>query len=135
VLVEFTDGKHEKRLEEQLYSTDEFRELVREHRPVLVRVDFSARVFESRALEYKEAKGRFGVGALPTLVVLDERGRLHARLPVTSEAEVEACRKVLDAHVAGAASSGPWLWDWEAAKAEAKRLKRPMLVNFTGSDW
>ena len=30
---------------------------------------------------------------------------------------------------------GVWLTDWEAAKAQAQRSNKPILINFTGSDW
>ncbi|MCA9777431.1 MAG: thioredoxin family protein, partial [Candidatus Eremiobacteraeota bacterium] len=30
---------------------------------------------------------------------------------------------------------GVWLTDWEAAKAQAQRTNKPILINFTGSDW
>jgi thiol-disulfide isomerase/thioredoxin len=30
---------------------------------------------------------------------------------------------------------GVWLTDWEKATAEAKRSNKPILINFTGSDW
>lgn len=28
-----------------------------------------------------------------------------------------------------------WETDWDKAKAQAKELNRPILINFTGSDW
>lgn len=28
-----------------------------------------------------------------------------------------------------------WMTDWEAAKAKAKEEKKPILINFTGTDW
>lgn len=28
-----------------------------------------------------------------------------------------------------------WMTDWEAAKAKAKAENKPILINFTGSDW
>lgn len=39
--------------------------------------------------------------------------------------------------VAGAslAFAGEWGTDWEAAKKKAAEADRPILVNFTGSDW
>jgi thioredoxin-related protein len=33
------------------------------------------------------------------------------------------------------AFAGEWSHDWDAAKAKAKELDRPILINFTGSDW
>ncbi len=34
-----------------------------------------------------------------------------------------------------AMQKGVWLTDWEAAKAQAQRTNKPILINFTGSDW
>lgn len=31
--------------------------------------------------------------------------------------------------------TGEWLTDYDTAMAQAKELKRPVLINFTGSDW
>ena len=28
-----------------------------------------------------------------------------------------------------------WMTDWEAAKAKAKAENKPILINFTGTDW
>jgi len=35
----------------------------------------------------------------------------------------------------GTANTGEWLTDYNQALAQAKELKRPVLINFTGSDW
>lgn len=33
------------------------------------------------------------------------------------------------------ALGGEWSHDWEAAKAQAKKENKPILINFTGTDW
>ncbi|MGE9269684.1 MAG: thioredoxin family protein [Verrucomicrobiales bacterium] len=33
------------------------------------------------------------------------------------------------------AFAGEWGTDWEAAKAQAKKEDKPILINFTGTDW
>ena len=33
------------------------------------------------------------------------------------------------------ALAGEWGHDWEAAKAQAKKENKPILINFTGTDW
>ena len=33
------------------------------------------------------------------------------------------------------AVAGEWGTDWEAAKAQAQKEKKPILINFTGTDW
>ena len=33
------------------------------------------------------------------------------------------------------ALAGEWMTDWEAAKAKAKAENKPILINFTGTDW
>lgn len=33
------------------------------------------------------------------------------------------------------AAAGEWSTDWEAAKAQAKKENKPILINFTGTDW
>ena len=35
----------------------------------------------------------------------------------------------------GAAEENPWHTDWEKAQKVAEKQERPVLVNFTGSDW
>ena len=36
---------------------------------------------------------------------------------------------------AGLALAGDWSHDWEAAKSQAKKEGKPILINFTGTDW
>ncbi len=38
-------------------------------------------------------------------------------------------------HAAESATGANWLTDFEAARAEAKATGKPMLLEFTGSDW
>ncbi|MDA0767040.1 MAG: thioredoxin family protein [Verrucomicrobia bacterium] len=33
------------------------------------------------------------------------------------------------------ALAGEWGTDWDAAKAQAKKENKPILINFTGTDW
>ncbi len=35
----------------------------------------------------------------------------------------------------GTAAEGEWLHDYKAAKAQAAEQNKPILINFTGSDW
>jgi len=44
---------------------------------------------------------------------------------------------LLSGLVAGTAiaAEGPWVTDWEAAKAQAAKEKKTLLIDFSGSDW
>jgi protein disulfide-isomerase len=35
----------------------------------------------------------------------------------------------------GSYEAGTWIQDWDKAIAAARKMQRPILVNFTGSDW
>jgi len=54
------------------------------------------------------------------------------RLAPAGALSVLACFCAFSAARAG---EGPWLTDFEAAKAKAKAEKKLLLVDFTGSDW
>jgi protein disulfide-isomerase len=42
---------------------------------------------------------------------------------------------VTTAKAAASEASEGWMSDWEAAKAKAKAENKPILINFTGTDW
>lgn len=51
------------------------------------------------------------------------------------EPPVEALAETTFDEAMASYTSGEWIENYEAALTAAKELKRPILVNFTGSDW
>ena len=50
--------------------------------------------------------------------------------------ETDCCRLVMAVGFGCQAQAGEgWLTDLDKAKAQAKELNRPILVDFSGSDW
>ncbi|MCD8479793.1 MAG: thioredoxin family protein [Candidatus Cloacimonetes bacterium] len=52
-----------------------------------------------------------------------------------SDAPVAEAQNTIEPMTADAYEPGTWIENWDLAMAAAKELKRPVLVNFTGSDW
>lgn len=69
---------------------------------------------------------------LGTIDVYQDTGKqLAAAAPTASGKSSDGVK----GYAPAAMQKGVWLTDWEAATAEAKRSNRPILINFTGSDW
>ncbi len=61
---------------------------------------------------------------------------LGCTLTVTAaEPETEAVEQTVDAAVIAKVKKGEWLENYDEALAAAKKLKRPVVMDFTGSDW
>ncbi|MFA7483387.1 MAG: thioredoxin family protein [Vulcanimicrobiota bacterium] len=70
--------------------------------------------------------------ALGTIDVYQDTGKRTAVTEVTSTPDNSGAVK---GYTPNSLQKGVWLTDWEAATAEAKRANKPILINFTGSDW
>jgi len=134
VLVEFTDGKSSDAIDKRVFHTGKFKAWARKS-VVLVEIDYSRRVSEKLGRQYEALKSKYKVEAYPTVLLLDSKGKAIATVTVETDIKLDAWLANLDEVVRSAGSAGKWLTDWEEAKKIAKRTMRPMLVDFTGSDW
>ena len=125
-----------KKLKAEVFDQPAFREWAAA-RVVLLEVDFPRRREQPEALrrQNEELAERHGVEGFPTVVLLSADGDELARAGY-EPGGAEAWTAKVDAALAAAAKPAPtWGTDFEAALREAKRTGRPILANFTGSDW
>lgn len=70
---------------------------------------------------------------LGTIDVYQDTGKQVAAEPSASLSN--SAPGEVKGYTPAAMQKGVWLTDWEAAKAQAQRSNKPILINFTGSDW
>ncbi len=104
---------------------------------IFVTVDFPERkVLSSKTrTQNDELKERFKVEKFPTVVVLTSDGKEAGRLAYENGEEPDAWMTKLIKIVDEASGSGVWITDFERAKKLSKATNRPILADFTGSDW
>ena len=121
---------------------------------VLVELDFPQRTEQPKELAAQNAqlKERYKIKGFPSAILIDfegtEIGRISGYEPGKGAGWLAEFKGLIAAGFApetGLAkpkpqggpdgSLGTWTTRWETAQASARRLKRPILVNFTGSDW
>jgi thioredoxin-related protein len=149
ILADFTGSDwcgYCKKLDAEVFATDDFRKWAKEN-VVLLMVDFpkGKKLDPPIAKQNEELRVKFKVNGYPTLVYMDaegkELGRQVGYSPGTGpERWIEAATQQMRSGGAGegdAKAEEPELWktDFKAACEEAKKTKRPILVDFTGSDW
>jgi len=107
---------------------------------VLLLVDFPLRELPPAQLAHNRDLARlYGVRGYPTVVLLDANGKQigllrHAAGGLTHWL-AQADEQLAASKPAPAGEKLTWLTDYDAAKKLAQEQKKPLLVNFTGSDW
>lgn len=107
---------------------------------VLLRVDFPLGELPAAQRAHNRDLARlYGVRGYPTIVLLDAAGKQigllrHAPGGVRNWIE-RADEQLAASKPMPPAEKLEWLTDYEAAKRRAQEQKKPLLVNFTGSDW
>ena len=107
---------------------------------VLLRVDFPLGELPAAQRAHNRDLARlYGVRGYPTVVLLDATGKQIGLLR-QAPGGVRNWIERADEQLAASKPVPPgekleWLTDYEAAKQRAQEQKKPLLVNFTGSDW
>jgi len=127
------------KLKEEVFSKPEFQEWSK--KVVLLEVDFPKTTPLPADLQKQNAemKKQYGVSGYPTILVLDADGKKVGELGY-EEGGPAAWIKAAEAQLAqkGSAAEGgkdEWMTDFKAALAKAKKEKKVVLADFTGSDW
>ena len=107
---------------------------------VLLLVDFPLRELPPAQLAHNRDLARlYGVRGYPTVVLLDATGKQVGLLRHAAGGVKDWLAQADDQLAASkpvpAAEKLTWLTDYDAAKKLAQEQKKPLLVNFTGSDW
>jgi thioredoxin-related protein len=135
LLVEFTEGEASKDLNKKIFFTGKFKSWAKKHKLVLVEIDYSKKVSDKLAKQYADLKAKHKVESFPTVLLLDAQGTSLGALPFTAETKPEEWMAKATDLAEAASGAGGWLTDWEKAKKLSTTTKKPMLVDFTGSDW
>jgi len=137
------------KLNAEVFSKKEFAAWA-EKNVVLLEVDFPQNKKQSDELkkQNEELQTTFKIDGYPTIVFIDAEGKEVGRTSYVeggpaawikaADAALKPAKggaKTGDPKGAAAAGEGEWLTDFEAAKKQAKKEKKPLLVDFTGSDW
>ena len=123
------------KLKEEVFSKPEFTAWAKD-KVVLLELDFPKKTKLAPELEKQnqELKKKFSIQGYPTVLVLDAEGNKLGELGYQPGGP-EAWTKKADEVIANAAAADVWMTDYEAALAKAKKEKKFVLADFTGSDW
>ena len=129
------------KLHEEVFDTTTFAKWAQTN-VILLELDFPRDKEQGDTLkeQNKALLKRYGVKGFPTILFLDgdggELGRSGYKAGgpqvwIDDAARIMKGEEVVEAEIAEAT----WLTDWKAATKLSKETGRPLLVDFTGSDW
>ena len=138
LLVEFSQSDTNERcqkLNKEVFWKSEFKTWARKN-VILVHVDFPTERFQSekKKAAAEELKKRYKVERFPTVLILGPSGEEVGRLGYTEGGAKSWLAKVAPM-VEGASGAGEWITDWEKAVKLSRATGKPILADFTGSDW
>jgi protein disulfide-isomerase len=133
-----------KKLDAEVFSTDEFRKWAKEN-VVLLTVDFPrGRKLDDKLIKQnEELKNKYAIKGYPTIVFFDSEGQELGRTGYAEggpakwieQASAQMGGRTAEGTAEAAPEADPWMTDFKAACAAAKKAKKPILADFTGSDW
>jgi len=140
ILVDFTGSDWCgwcKKLDAEVFSTKDFQKWAKDN-VVLLQLDFPRhkKLDAKLAKQNEELRGKYKVTGYPTILFLDHEGNELGRsgyLEGGPEKWIESATSILAKAKPGEADA--WLTDFSEATARAKKERKPILVDFTGSDW
>jgi len=135
ILVEFTEGDASQEINKKIFYTGKFKAWAKKSKLILVEINYSKKVSSKLAQQYADLKTAHKVESFPTIVLLDAEGKSMGTLPFDARTKPEEWMSKANDLVEAASGAGGWITDWEKAKKLSKTTKKPMLVDFNGSDW
>jgi len=125
------------KLKDEVFSKPEFEKWAKE-KVILLEVDFPRKTEQSAELkkQNKELAAQYGIRGYPTILFLDAEGKQIGQLGYKAGGP-ENWIKLAEEQIAPKAAdeAGEWMTDYKAALAKAKKEKKFVLADFTGSDW
>jgi thioredoxin-related protein len=123
------------KLKQEVFDTPEFTKWAKDH-VVLLEVDFPRKTEQPDELKQQNEKlaAKYAIEGYPTILFLDHKGEKIGELGYQEGGPakwIEAAEQQIGA--TGEASA--WLTDYEEALKLAKKEKKFVLADFTGSDW
>jgi len=124
-----------KKLDAEVFSTDEFQRWAKDN-VVLLQLDFPrGKRLEPKLAQQNEAlRSKYEVKGYPTILFLDHEGKVLGRSGYTVGGPGPWIEKATAA-MGKKTEADPWLTDMKEAMARARKEKKPILADFTGSDW
>ncbi|MBP8299554.1 MAG: thioredoxin family protein [Planctomycetes bacterium] len=133
------------KLKNEVFSKPEFQTWA-EKNVILLELDFPKNVPQSDDIkaQNKELAKKYGIKGYPTILFLDAEGKQIGTLGYKPGGPA-AWTKLADEQIKGGAAGGGeiadaaseegWITSYKAALAKAKKEKKVILADFTGTDW
>ena len=134
ILVEFTSGDASRQLNKQLFYKPKFKSWAKKN-VVLLELKYDKRLNKKLTAQYADLKAKYKVEEFPTVLLLSHDGKLLGKPGFSERGGLAMWIEQASELVSAAGSAGKWMTDYEAAKKLASRTKKPMLLDFNGSDW
>ncbi|MEN8148713.1 MAG: thioredoxin family protein [Planctomycetota bacterium] len=139
ILVEFTKSDSDetcRKLTKEVFRNSKFRSWAKKN-VVLMSVDFpeKKKLPERTAKQNAELAEKYEITEYPTVLLLSATGEVLGTYGYVEGGAGKWLEKVKPTVEAITTSAGKWLTDWEQAKKLSKATGRPILADFTGSDW
>jgi protein disulfide-isomerase len=120
------------KLKNEVFKKKEFVRWARKN-VVLLELDFPRRKSQPEEIKEQNAKLRdkYGIRGYPTILFLDASGKVLGRsgyLKGGPKKWIESAEQILE-------GGARWLTDYEQALKLARKHRKPILADFTGSDW
>jgi protein disulfide-isomerase len=132
------------KLKNEVFSKPEFQTWA-EKNVILLELDYPKSVPQSDEVkaQNKELAKKYGIKGYPTILFLDADGKQVGTLGYKPGGPA-AWTKLADEQIKGGAGGGEiadaaseegWITSYKAAQAKAKKEKKVILADFTGTDW
>jgi len=135
ILVEFTEGDASRDLNKKIFYTGKFKSWAKKNKVILVELNYSKKVSAKLTKQYADVYKAHKIEAFPTVLLLDAEGKSLGALPFDARTKPEDWLQKASDLAEAAGGAGGWITDWEKAKKLSKTTRKPMLVDFNGSDW
>ncbi|MCB9877647.1 MAG: thioredoxin family protein [Planctomycetes bacterium] len=123
------------KLKNEVFSTPEFQKWADE-KVVLLELDFprTKQLSDDLVAQNKDLQKKFGIRGFPTIVFMDADGNEVARSGYLKGGPA-AWTTDADKKLGAQTAEESWGTDYEAALKQAKKEKKLVMADFTGSDW
>ncbi len=127
------------KLKNEVFSKPEFVEWAGK-KVVLLELDFprNTQLPAELKTQNEQLQKQFGIRGFPTVLFLDGDGKQVGQLGYKAGGPanwIKLAEEQMTPKAAAAASDGEWLTNYDEAIAKAKKEKKVVIADFTGSDW